>query len=75
MTRRTAARIARHVADVFAECRYAQRRMMILNATPDRYLADPDQAPATYAEFLFRTSAPLTHEPAATGRARGRTVG
>ena len=36
---------------------------------------ETDQAPATYAEFLFRTSAPLTHEPAATGRARGRTVG
>jgi hypothetical protein len=75
MTRRTAARIARRVADVLAECRYAQRRMMMLNATPDRYLADPDRAPATYAEFLFRTSAPLLHEPAATGRARGRAVG
>jgi hypothetical protein len=75
MTRRAAARITRRVADVFAECRYAQRRMMILNSTPDRYLADPDQAPATYAEFLFRTSAPLSHEPAASGRARGRTIG
>ncbi len=75
MTRRTAARITRRVADVIAECRYAQRRMMILNSTPDRYLADPNQAPDTYAEFLFRTSSPLPHEPAATGRARGRAIG
>jgi hypothetical protein len=74
MTRRTAARITRRVADVIAECRYAQRRMIILNTTPDRYLADPDQAPDTYAEFLFRTSAPLQHEPAAAGRARGRPI-
>jgi hypothetical protein len=74
MTRRTAARFTRRVADVIAECRYAQRRMTVLNSTPDRYLADPDQAPDTYAEFLFRTSAPLPHEPAAAGRARGRPV-
>lgn len=74
MTRRTAARITRRVADVIAECRYAQRRMMILNSTPDRYLTDPDQAPDTYSEFLFRTSALLPHEPAAAGRARGRPI-
>ncbi len=38
--------------------------------TPDSYLTTSDQAPDDYAEFLFRTSSSLVHEPtAATGPA------
>jgi hypothetical protein len=63
-------RAARTIVDVVAECAYAQRRMMQLHSAPDRYLTNPDAAPQDYAEFLFRTSGWLQHEPPA--RARGR---
>ena len=62
------ARFGRRVAGVLAECDYAQRRMLELRMTPDAYLADRDRAPQTYAEFLFRTSGALLHEPAAARR-------
>jgi hypothetical protein len=61
-------RISRAIADGVAECNYATHRMTQLSSAPDRYLADPDAAPATYAEFLFRTSGLLDHEPAARAR-------
>jgi hypothetical protein len=66
------ARIGRRIADVLAECDYAQRRMFTLMTTADPYLPDGDQAPDTYAEFLFRTSSFLLHEPAAADRAHRR---
>ena len=66
------ARIGRRVAGVLAECDYAQRRIFTLMTTPDAYLTDRDQAPDSYAEFLFRTSSSLVHEPAAHDRARAR---
>jgi hypothetical protein len=69
------ARFSRRVADVVAECSYAQRRMLALRTAPDGYLADSDKAPDDYAEFLFRTSTVILHEPTAAGRGHGRTVG
>ena len=69
------ARFGRFVADFVAECNYAQRRMLALRTSPDTYRADKNMAPDTYAEFLFRTSSALLHEPAASGRAHGRPVG
>jgi hypothetical protein len=69
------ARIARRVADVVAECNYAQRRLTVLMTSTDAYLTDRDKAPGDYGEFLFRTSGVLTHEPAAGRRANGRLVG
>ena len=62
------ARLARRVADVLGECDYAQRRIFSLMTTADAYLTDGDQAPDSYAEFLFRTSGCLLHEPAAASR-------
>ena len=47
----------------------------MLRTTPDAFLAERDKAPDDYAEFLFRTSSPLLHEPAAAGRAHGQPVG
>jgi hypothetical protein len=38
---------------------------------PDSYLTDRDQAPDTYAEFLFRTSSELLQEPASAHRTHG----
>jgi hypothetical protein len=67
-----AARITKRIADVVAECNYAQRRSFAIMTTPDSYLKDRDQAPDTYAEFLFRTSGGLLHEPASVQRAHGR---
>jgi hypothetical protein len=46
-----------------------------LRTAPDRYLTDRDKAPDTYADFLFRTSGPLLHEPHAARRLNGRLVG
>ncbi len=67
--------LARRVADVIAECNYAQRRLTMLRLAPDRYLTDGGrQAPESYAEFLYRTSGLLPHEPAAGRRARGQLI-
>jgi len=63
------ARIGRCIAGVFAECDYAQRRWFTVMTTPDSYLTNADQAPDDYAEFLFRTSSALVHEPTAEARA------
>ena len=79
MTRRITAlartwptRIARRIASVVAECNYAQRRSFAIMTGPDSYLTDRDQAPDTYAEFLFRTSGGLLREPASAQRSYGR---
>ncbi len=64
-------RMARRVASVISDCNEAQRRLLALRLAPDTYAADSDRAPDTYAEFLFRTSGWLLHEPAACERAAG----
>ena len=66
--------LARRVGGFFAECNYAQRRLAILNMAPDAYVTTGNDAPDDYAEFLFRTSGALLHEPAAARRANGRFV-
>jgi hypothetical protein len=82
MTQRLAApartalgRLGQRVASIIAECNYAQRRMVALRTSPDTYLSGRDKAPADYAEFLFRTSGALLHEPGARRRANGQFVG
>ena len=77
MSTSTLARIARRIADVIAECNYAQRRMAALRTAPGRYLTREDRgrAPDTYAEFLHWTSGVLPHEPSAARRAHGQLVG
>lgn len=67
--------LARRVAGVIADCNYAQRRITMLMTSTDAYLADRDKAPDDYAEFLFRTSGALLHEPAADERTNGQLVG
>jgi hypothetical protein len=62
--------LSHRIADVIAECAYAQRRLMQLRTAPDRYLADPNTAPENYAEFVYRTSGWLEHEPSARDRLR-----
>lgn len=69
------ARFARRIAGVMAEVQYAQRRLTALITSADLYLADGDHVPDTYAEFLFRTSGLLLHEPDAAGRAHRQPAG
>ena len=64
-------RLARRIVAIVRECNDAQRRMTAVSTAPDRYIAHPDAAPDTYAEFLFRTSGLLRHEPSARARGRG----
>jgi hypothetical protein len=66
--------LGRRLVDIVAECNYAQRRVAILQGSPDRYLYQPSQAPDDYAAFLFRTSGPLAHEPSAAQRSSGQLV-
>ena len=67
--------LVRRVADIIAECNYAQRRMTVLKTAPDAYLATTGKAPDDYAEFLFRTSGALLREPDSSHRAHGQLVG
>jgi hypothetical protein len=68
------ARFGWRIADTVAECTYAQRRMLALRTIPDAYLPDRDKAPDDYAEFLYRASGALLHEPPAAGRAALRNT-
>jgi len=63
-------KLAGKIAAVVGEMNDAQRRMAMLRIAPDRYLTNPNEAPATYPEFLARTSGPLLHEPSARHRGR-----
>ena len=63
--------LSRKLAGVLADCRYAQRRVLILRTAPDVYATRPDKAPDHYGEFLYRTSGVLLHEPTARARQRG----
>ena len=60
-------RALRRFLAVVAEMDQAQRRLAALRTSPDRYLPT-QEPPATYGEFLFRTSGPLLHEPPAGER-------
>jgi hypothetical protein len=67
-------KLARRVGAVVAECNYAQRRITVLQSSPDHYLVAPDQLPDTYQEFLLRTTGLLEHEPSAAERSGRRRV-
>ncbi len=69
-------RTARRITAMLAEIDYAQRRLDAIRTNSDRYLIDAGahQGPEDYAEFLFRTSGVLLHEPPAARRDRGRLV-
>jgi hypothetical protein len=62
--------LAGKIAAAVEEMNYAQRRMAELRLSLDRYVMEPDKAPATYDEFIARSSGPLRHEPSAARRAQ-----
>jgi hypothetical protein len=51
-----------------------QRRLAARRMSVEGFMGQPDSAPQTYGEFLFRTSGPLLHEPSATARLSGHGV-
>jgi hypothetical protein len=65
-------RFARHVCHVFSEINEANKRASALMLAYG--LAESDQAPDTYAEFLLRSRITVLHEPPASRRAVGRRV-
>ncbi|HEY1624770.1 MAG TPA: hypothetical protein VGG16_13320 [Streptosporangiaceae bacterium] len=75
MIRRAARRIVHRVSRTVADLNYAQRRLVALASAADRWVPERAKAPDTFAEFMFRTSGPLLHEPSARRRDRGRRVG
>jgi hypothetical protein len=66
--------LAHRVGEVVAECHYAQRRLAELQASPERYVIEPDQVPDSYQVFLLLTSHKLAHEPSAAQRSAGAAV-
>jgi hypothetical protein len=70
MTMKTAQlkRLVGKVAAVVREMNEANRRMIVLRSAQDRYLRNSNEGPATYQEFLARTSGQLLHEPPANRR-------
>lgn len=65
----SARRLATRLAAVISECHYAQRRWAQMMMSPESYTMQPDRAPDTYAEFLYRASTVGWHEPSARERA------
>ena len=51
---------------------YAQHKIAQLRLAPDQYVFKTDAPPQDYAEFLYRTSGVLHHEPPARARTRCR---
>jgi len=59
-------RVARRVRDVIIEIHHANQQASAYLLSYG--LAETDQAPDTYAEFLLRATAASTHEPPARCR-------
>ena len=68
-------RVAGKLADAVREMNEAQRLMLVLQTTMERYAENPGAAPDTYDEFLARTSGALLHEPPARKRIRNARRG
>ena len=65
-------RFARQASYVFSEINWANKRMTALLLSSG--VAESDQAPDTYAEFLLRSRLSVLHEPPARRRGAGHQV-
>jgi hypothetical protein len=65
-------RLARRIYYAVREMHYATKQASELMLSYG--LAESDQPPDTYAEFLLRTRASVRHEPPADRRSAGRQV-
>jgi hypothetical protein len=64
-------RVAKGIVAAIAEAHEAQRMLFERQLDPESYVLPTAGAPDTYADFLFRTSGRLRHEPSARERALG----
>jgi hypothetical protein len=64
-------RVAKGIVAAIAEAHEAQRMLFERRMDPESYVFWTAGAPDTYADFLFRTSGRLRHEPSACERALG----
>jgi hypothetical protein len=67
-------RAAQWVAETVSDTHYAQQRLNQLRQHPDWYSLNGDRAPASYGEFVFRSSGPPWREPTAAERTAGARV-
>jgi hypothetical protein len=67
-------RPVRRTFSAFLDLNRLVTRLTTAQMSQDRYLAHPNAAPDTYAEFLSRTRGPLRHEPSARARLDGHPV-
>ena len=65
-------RFARHARHVLSEINEANQRATTMRLAYG--MAEPDRAPDTYAEFLFRSRMTIIHEPPARQRRAGRQL-
>jgi hypothetical protein len=61
-------RITRNLLAILTDWAYAQRKLTELRLAPEQYVYKRNAVPQTYAEFLYRTSGVLHHEPPARVR-------
>ncbi|HUC23144.1 MAG TPA: hypothetical protein VMA73_10595 [Streptosporangiaceae bacterium] len=66
---RAVRQITRRLLAILTDWVYAQRKLAELRLSPEQYVFKRNAPPQTYAEFLFRTSGVLPHEPPARVRA------
>ena len=66
---RSVRQITRNLLAILTDSFYAQRKLTELRLAPEQYVFKPNAVPQTYAEFLYRTSGVLHHEPPARVRA------
>ena len=65
---RSVRQITRELLAFLADWAYAQRKLAQLRLAPEQAVFKA-RVPQTYAEFLYRTSGVLPHEPPARARA------
>jgi len=61
--------LTRNALAILTDWYYAQRKLAELTLAPEQYVFKRNAVPQTYAEFLYRTSGVLPHEPPARVRA------
>jgi hypothetical protein len=71
---RALAHLLMRVGSALAELHRQQQRISAIRLSQDHYIENPFEAPATFGEFLLRTTGPLRHEPSARKRLSGHSV-
>ena len=67
---RSVRQITRRLLALLSDWAYAQRKLAELRLAPEQYVLKTNLPPRDYAEFLYRTSGVLRHEPPARARTR-----